>query len=117
MWTNDQRSVAFKFIRFTHEHVNKQIKHRGERPTGADLVLGARSVSGGADHHVDAAALARPVQMLPDGQHRPRPLAPTFQAERGEHPIHHLDVALQLHGSGETGRVGASEGWKASAED
>lgn len=62
-----------------------------------DLVLGARSVFSCADHHVDVVALARLVQMSPDGQHRSRPLASTPHPKCGEHPIHHLDLALQLH--------------------
>lgn len=35
--------------------------------------------------------------MLPDGQHRSRPLPSTFHPKRGEHPVHHLDLTLQLH--------------------
>lgn len=63
----------------------------------ADLVLGACSVFGCADEHVNVAALARLVQMLPDGEHCSSSFAPTFHPERGQHPIDHLDIALQLH--------------------
>lgn len=64
-----------------------------------DLVLGACSVLGCADHQVNLAPLARLVRMFSDGEHRSRSSCSAFQPKRGEHPIHNLDVALQLHGS------------------
>lgn len=63
----------------------------------AHLVLGPCSVLSCADEQVNVAALIRLVQMLPDGEHSSGSFAPTFHPVRGEHPIDHLDVALQLH--------------------
>lgn len=75
--------------------INHRLKSTYVKHT--DLVLGAWSVFGRTDHHVDVAALVRLVQMFSDGQNRSSSLSPTLYPERGEHAIHHLDITLQLH--------------------
>lgn len=83
--------------------------HCGSRvPSDTHLVPGARSVLGGADHQVHAAALTRPVQMRSDGEHGSGAPTAASQPDRGEHPIRHLDVALQPHSCPES--VGSATG-------
>lgn len=70
-----------------------------------DLVLGSRSVLGGADQQVHAAPLARPVSVRPDGEHGSGPSAPGRPPRGGERPRDQPDVTVQPHGS----RGGAAE--------
>lgn len=84
---------------FTKQY-NTEGKEQQARAAVTDLILGACTIFGSADHHVNVAALARLVQMLPDGEHSPCPFPSTLHPKCGEHPIHHLDIALELHRHG-----------------